>query len=141
MLRANKLLISFLTIALVSFLVLGSGTLFAGEKKEAAKNDKKTKSVSAMKVGKDPEKTLRPVTKKEDKELSGRLNETLKKYPPHEVQKRGDGTQSKVVAPQFLNFSIATVGSDGKVTHTCVKGEKKHIDQTQAQVQSQPEEK
>jgi hypothetical protein len=93
-----------------------------------------------MKVGKDPaEKTIRPLTKKEDKVLSDRLQKKLKDYPPHQLKTRGDGTKSLVVAPQFLNFSVATIGKDGKVTHTCVKGEKDH--KGQVQPNSKPEEK
>jgi hypothetical protein len=140
MLRADKLLMAFLSVALVSILVLACGSVFAADKSDAAKPGKKEKSVRAMKVGKDPE--LRPVTKAEDKILSDRVNETLKKYPPQQVQSRKDGSKSLVVSPQFLNFSVATVGKDGKVTYSCTKVEKKSADAKQTQIKSQqPEEK
>ncbi|HSE41459.1 MAG TPA: hypothetical protein VLH08_11925, partial [Acidobacteriota bacterium] len=136
-----KLLMAFLFVALVSILVLGCGSLFAADKSEAAKPAKKEKSVSAMKVGKDPE--LRPVSKAEDKILTDRLNKTLEKYPALQVQTRKDGTKSLVVAPQFLNFNVATVGKDGKVSYSCTKVQKKSADAKPTQAksqQSQPEE-
>ena len=136
MLRAKKLLMAFLSVALVSILTLACGSAFAADKSEAAKPAKKGKSVSAMKVGKDPE--FRPVSKAEDKILTDRVNETLKKYPAKQVQIRKDGTKSLVVTPQFLNFSIATVGKDGKVTYSCTKVEKEKADVKPNQAKSQP---
>ena len=141
MLRANKLLMAFLSIALVSILILACGNLFAADKSEATKPAKKEKSLSAMKVGKDPE--LRPVTKAEDKILSDRLNKVLEKYPVQQLQTRKDGTKSLVVSPQFLNFSVATRSKEGKVSHSCTKVEKKNADAKPTQAksqQSQPEE-
>jgi hypothetical protein len=138
MLRANQLLKIFLFLTVISFLAAGT---FAGEKDKAEKPKKET-SVSALKAGKDPaDKQLREISKEDDQVLSERLRETLKKYPKQKLVTRPDGTKSLVVVPEFLNFGYATKDADGKVKHTCIKGEKPHTDQKQIQTtELQPEE-
>lgn len=110
--------VTVLFLALNTFLWAGPDI----EKKARDAKKQEKKGFAVAKTGKGPESdNLRPLTASEEKELSNQLAETLKKYPKPTLKVRADGTKSMLIAPYFLNFSVARKGPDGKLLMDCNK--------------------
>jgi hypothetical protein len=107
----------------IPILLLASGTfVLAGQSGKDAKTDKNAekKGFAVAKTGKGPESdNLRSLTPNEEKALNAKLQEFLKGFPQHQAVTRADGAKFLVVAPQFLNFSVARKGPDGKIILDC----------------------
>ena len=121
MLRVTRFFLCAIPILLLAF---GTFVLAGQSAGKDAKTDKKAekKGFAVAKTGKGPESdNLRLLTPNEEKALSAKLEEFLKGFPQHQAVTRADGAKFLVVAPQFLNFSVARKGPDGKLTLDCNK--------------------
>ena len=122
--------VSLIGLLTVMFLVFLVSTAFVEEK-----NNTKTKPVSqnssagmsAMKVGKDSDGSLRPPTTAEENKLNAELKKTLDKYPKHNPKQSSDGSISLVVAPHRIHAAVAHVGPDGKLHLNC-SDDQAHVD-------------
>lgn len=126
-------LIGLLTVMFFVFLV---STAFVEEKNTKTKPVSKNSSAgtSAMKVGQDPDGSVRLPTRAEENKLNAELKKTLDKYPKHNAKLRSDGSTSLVIAPHRFHASVAHVGPDGKLHLNCSD------DQAHVELSVQPKE-
>jgi hypothetical protein len=112
-------LIGLLTVMFFIFLV---STAFVEEKnntKTKPGSENSSAGMSAMKVGKDSDGSLRMPTHAEENKLNAELKKTMDKYPKHSPEHRPDGSISLVVAPHRIHAAVAHVGPDGKLHLNC----------------------
>jgi hypothetical protein len=118
-LRVTRFFLCAIPILLLAF---GTFVLAGQSVGKNAKTDKKAekKGFAVAKTGKGPESdNLRSLTPNEEKALNAKLQEFLQQFPKHQMTTRADGAMFLVVAPEFLNFSVARKGPDGKIILDC----------------------
>jgi hypothetical protein len=91
----------------------------------AAKQDGETTvTIGSVAVSVDPRTgEMQPLSKAEAAKLAREMRKLFKPRKLERVE-NADGSLSAVVAPNVLRYSVARVGPDGKVSRTCVEGEK-----------------
>lgn len=118
MTQFRKGVVPLIGLMTVLFFVFLLSTAFVEEEKDTNKENESA-DVSAMKVAKDKDGALRPLTPAEEKKLNAEMQKALAKYPKHNAKQKDDGTISLVVAPHTFNAVVAHKGPDGKIHLNC----------------------
>jgi hypothetical protein len=83
-----------------------------------------TVTIGSVAVSVDPKTgEMRPLSRAEAARLAREMRKLFKPRKLERVE-NADGSLSAVVAPNVLRYSVARVGPDGKVSRTCVEGDK-----------------